>query len=367
MLTSYDGEDGITKIWNVRTGECLSEIHHEDENHGTFMISPDGQSVMVALERQMVYRYYDAFTGKPKLDIPIDSRLARVSRDGIAKLCIESIATDMVEGKSESKTGNEVEETHPDSMKKERALTLRSTSTGKILASFTAIDSRFSPYGRYLLAVQKGNQGGVWDYQSGILKHSLKGLPPTASAIQFSEGNHWIWIFADQQLIGYWDFLEERPIILSMAEDGIFFVPITSHDGRIAAIKTSKACHVYDLQAGTRLGICDLSGKSYLGPDRTFVVADGSRILIERLNEILIYDTAGSHIHSLIFKEDSLHAFEASPTSNEVAVMTGSGTIHIYLRSRPESWWGVAYLPTFWTTVVLAILLLGRVFLAKEG
>ena len=59
------------------------------------------------------------------------------------------------------------------------------------------------------------------------------------------------------------------------------------------------------------------------------------------------------------FCPDSVEdAFAFSSTGTSLAVVEGGDTVHIYLRRRPEWWWGVFWLWEFWLTAAFAALLI---------
>ncbi|MCK6473521.1 MAG: WD40 repeat domain-containing protein [Planctomycetes bacterium] len=80
--------------------------------------------------------------------------------------------------------------------------------------------------------------------------------------------------------------------------------------------------------------------------------------LLNEKSAYLVQGRTGKKVFDLSTAEGSVEWLWFSPSVLAVLVLGKDGTLTMWERRRPEQWWGVAWLPEFWLTVVFALLVL---------
>jgi hypothetical protein len=102
---------------------------------------------------------------------------------------------------------------------------------------------------------------------------------------------------------------------------------------------------------------------SYWHLNRKKWVSDGVLLEAEREEERLLSPISGSGLDGYLdFDEIPNRPDLLLGKTNQVKGDQYVDDIHILKKFRPEPWWGLAWLPEFWTTLVLAILFLWNLF-----
>ncbi len=110
---------------------------------------------------------------------------------------------------------------------------------------------------------------------------------------------------------------------------------------------------VWDVDSGTLL--TTMEGHEWVVEYAAFT-ADGRAVLTTSDQTVGVWDASNGQLLRLL-KEDGSHIAPSvfSPDRSRIAMSgEGPGTVMIFRRRRPEWWWGVAWLPEFWLTVVFA-------------
>jgi WD40 repeat protein len=184
----------------------------------------------------------------------------------------------------------------------------------------------FSPDGsRFCIFQDSDKSVGVWDTLSGKQIATLTGLPVPYIHAEFSADNQHL-------LAHYYQDLHPEKWLYSGFE----------HDDE------TRVVHAWDI--GSAKTLCTIKGINVGNAFPGNFSPDGARIWTSRT----VYDVSNGK--PVLESPDSETFNSFSPDSRSMVSSYGKGDVHyarIWRRRRPEYWWGFAWLPEFWLTVLL--------------
>jgi WD40 repeat protein len=234
-----------------------------------------------------------------------------------------------------------------------------------------------SPDGLLIAGAFEDQTLRVWNWKTNQELASAK-TDGVIDCLEFAPGhNRFLTSSSAAKKVQLWETATGK--ILLTLDDPVRDRPEFSRDGKsffmTRAISENTTVTIWNTEDGSRIGACDLPG--YLSTIE--MTLDGDRLIYATKNSIQICDSNSGRVIATM--PDYYTMQDANPgqaranwpapavsVDGKIAAAryeTGS----IWQRRRPEQWWGLAWLPEFWLTVVFAagfIWSLRRGYLVKD-
>jgi len=315
------------RIWETHSGRLVAELE-ERRDILSIAFSPDGLKVLTCGERPPAI--WDARTGR---------RLCELEGHGTG----HPIGMGYVRAGTFSSDG-ELAATGGE----DRTARIWDASTGEqktVLEGHPAfvINVSFSKDGTRLLTAGYMNCSKLWDAASGKCLVTRTGeqaffLPGDNAVVSTGSGIH------------IWDARNGRELSsYAYPSDGWVQDVVISRDGRHVAVTNSDGpTHLCDVSTG-RVSNATVDGvtAAFSRDGKVVAIADTKhRVELWDVEAVLLLQAleAGGDTECVVFDESRRKLLTGGP----------EGTMCLWLRRRPEWWWGVFYLWEFWLTVAFA-------------
>ena len=220
----------------------------------------------------------------------------------------------------------------------------------------------FSPDNKSIVASSISGEAPVWDLATGVEKLLIKGHTGNVQYAEFSpagnriltasgDGTARIWNAAtggtELELKNPWPPRDPTSGIPGGISSARF-----SRDGRYIVTASDGAC-VWNAETGARLAL--LEHADNIGVDWAEFSPDGERIIGTYGWDLqFIWDWRSQReLTALPGHNGAVHTAVFSPDGTRIVTASDDKTARIWLRRRPEYWWGIAWLPAFWLSVFL--------------
>ncbi|MCY3017849.1 MAG: WD40 repeat domain-containing protein [Planctomycetota bacterium] len=286
------GHDNAARIWSVADGTMLAEFHSASQSNVFATFSRDGRLAAVAGYDKSV-RVFETGSGTQLVEIKREPNLlncAQFSPDGKTLLVACSAQSAFLY---------------------DEASGFRTPCAAFPTGRYDATHCAFSGDGRWVV-VSTDRAAIVWQTSDSILSATLP-HPDVVNWAVFSPDQRYIVTVCRDGSARLWQF-DRQIVIRTFREQGQWSGIITaefSPDGaRILTASGCGDCTIWDVMTGGRLAVL----RQDAGVQHVSFSSDGSRL----------------------------------------AAASRDGKLSVWSRRRPEYWWGLAWLPEFWLTVVLA-------------
>ncbi|MCB9351235.1 MAG: CHAT domain-containing protein [Lewinellaceae bacterium] len=226
LTTSHDS---TLKIWDIKSGQCISTLDGQWDHFNSETFSPDGQLVLSTSDHNI--RIWDAKSGRCKQVINghnKDISKAIFSPDGKQVLSIS-------EGRNgkiwDVQTGN-------------RILTLKGHSK-------TITNAVYSPDGLHILTASDDKTAKVWDAKSGRCLKTLKGHSDKLRSATYSLKGRQILTASWDKTAKVWDANDGQELMTLQGHSNIVQTVANSPDDRlILTMSNDRYAKVYDAKDG---------------------------------------------------------------------------------------------------------------------
>jgi WD40 repeat protein len=320
-------------LWNSFTGEKIADFKGNDEGLSNAIFAPDGRQIITGNYRYTI-RVWDAASGK--LIKPMRGCLLAATPNRLI-----------------SAQEKDVHVWEYDQQHELHELAILKGSNTRI--------ADVSPDSKYVVTADDNNIR-LWNPLSGAEIRVFEHVNSPRS-LSFSPDSSRVVASGDGGSVVAWEVNSGRKVFECQARSMVFYggyslppdgeqmFAFYSPDGnRIVTPSDKHAVRVWDPNSGREL----FSTKGNTRPVYTCrCFPDSSRIVTESLDSsVRIWDMlTGEQLTVLNLK--SAGTLALSPDGQRICVGNGN-TAYIWSRRRPEYWWGIAWLPEFWLTVLFA-------------
>jgi WD40 repeat protein len=157
--------------------------------------------------------------------------------------------------------------------------------------------------------------------------------------------------------MGVWFRWEPWVVERTLAgRSGLVWQECRSPDGRrIVSVSRDATPRVRDAETGRELVV--LKGHTEVVTSAVFS-RDGVRILTASYDGTArVWDVETGRELTALSSHGGVATAAFSPDDHHVVTAGWNGTARLWYRRRPEYWWGVAWLPEFWTGIVFGLAL----------
>ena len=210
----------------------------------------------------------------------------------------------------------------------------------------------FSPDGNLVVTAGYDDTARVWEADTGKQIAELRGHTDGVESVSFSPDGRQIVTIGGDMTTRLWSVPEYKELaVLDSHSDRVFSASYSPDSRRIVTgTNYGKTC-VWDTASGTLLAeLPDHDGAS------TAVFSpDGKHILTANDYFARVFDAATFVEQArLSGHTEWVHCANYSPDGQRIVTASMDKTAKVWQRNHPEQWWGLACLPEFWLTFLLA-------------